>query len=164
MGFEVFLSAYEHGESSEFPLAVVEAAFTASIKSRSTVHDGSLVLDIEYPVDEQPALPKVIIFNGKEYPSQVRDRSTLFVGVCGANGELTDGFMVAGPAGNTSFYASLLTILQSAHTALYWSGNGALIIAREDMRDHLPEEMIETLGAPFIAKVPEDIKKRIQES
>jgi len=77
---------------------------------------------------------------------------------------MTAGFMIARPAANEAFYQSLLNILQSTHSVLFWAGDNALVVGQASTIEHLPEDMIDSLGKPFLATEPGQIPERIQAS
>jgi hypothetical protein len=164
MGFEVFLNCYERGEHSRFPIAIVESAFKSAIKTKESIGENSFVWKVEYEVEPLPDAPKTIHFNGKDYPYVVRDSSELYISAEDDDTNSTHGFMVAGPSANIQFYESLLLILSATRTALFWPGKNSLVVGNEDTIAHLPEGMIETLGAPFVARKAEQIPQRISAS
>lgn len=164
MGFEIFVGGYERGECSKFSFDIVENAFASAIKNRTTIHDGSFVWAIEYDIEHPEDVPRTIMIDGVEHSAMVRDGGDIYISVDDPSRRLTSGFMVAGPPANDAFYAALLTILQATHTALYWGGDNALVIGREDMIEHLPEDMIAVLGVPFLATRAEQIIERLKAS
>ena len=72
--------------------------------------------------------------------------------------------MVKGPATHLDFYAALLRLLQTTHSALFWPGNNSLVIGQIETIEHLPEGMAESLGEPFLASTPQQIIDRISAS
>jgi hypothetical protein len=104
------------------------------------------------------------MMNGREYSVAARDGSEVYGTTQAGDPTMTDGFMVASPATHARFHASLLTILQSFHTALYWPGARSLVIGQSDTRQHLPPDMIAALGEPHLATDPWQILERIQQS
>jgi hypothetical protein len=164
MGFEIFVGAYEQGECSNVSFDIVEHAFASAIKSRTTIRDGSFVWTIEYEIDQPEDVPRTIVIDGVERATIVRDGADIYISLDDPTQHLTNGFMVAGPPANHAFYESLLTILQATHAALYWGGENSLVIGRDDMIEHLPQDMIEVLGEPFLATRAEQIIERLKAS
>jgi hypothetical protein len=164
MSFEIFVGGYERGECSKFTFDIVENAFASSIKNRTTVREGHFAWKIEYEIEHPANVPSTIVIDGVEHPVLVRDVGEIYISLVDPTGRFTSGFMVTGIPTNLAFYQSLLTVLQTTHTALYWPGENALIIGREEMLEHLPQGMIETLGAPFLATRPEQIIDRLNAS
>jgi hypothetical protein len=162
MSFDAFLSCYESGDHGYFPIEVIELAFGDAVtcKEEESKRDGrSFFWRLEYPVEQAPNQPKTFVFNGREYPYVVQDGAELYFGEKGGEG-LTSGFMIAGPAGNLRFYESILAILRVTNTALYCAGACPPMVGKEDSINHLPSEMIETLGEAVIIRHPKEIIDR----
>jgi len=165
MSFEIFFNSYERGEPCAFPLSEAESAFQAAIVRRERTERG-VVWRLEYPVLNPPDVPPVMQFNGREYPVVVRDSSEVYVTLQAGTDSCptTDGFMVSGPATHHDFYAVLLHLLQTTHSALFWPGNSSLVIGQLESIEHLPEGMAESLGEPFLVSEPQQIIDRISAS
>ncbi|MGK5062235.1 hypothetical protein [Janthinobacterium sp. LB3P112] len=162
MSFEIFFYSYKRGEPYSFPLSDAESAFQAAIVRRERT-ESDLFWRLEYPILNPPDVPPVMQFNGREYPVLVCDCSEVYLTVeVGTDSRpMTDGFMVSGPAGHHDFYAALLHLLQTTHSALFWPGNNSLVVGQFESIEHLPKEMIESLGEPFIINEPQQIIDRI---
>lgn len=165
MSFELFFNTYKHGETCGFALAEAETAFKQAIV-HSEISEGGYYWRLEYPVTAWPPThPAVVNVNGRTYPAEVRDCSAIYGTIHAGDGPLaTSGFMVSGPAAHADFSAALLRLLQSTHAALFWGGENALVIGQWETVAHLPNGMIETLGAPFLVTEPEQIGMRIKAS
>lgn len=165
MSFDIFFNSYERGQPHSFPLSAAESAFQAAIVSRE--HTGSgLLWQLEYPVLHSPDVPPVVQLHGREYPVVVRDCADVYLTVEIATDAqpMTDRFMVNRPAGHQDFYAALLRLLQTTHSALFWPGNNSLVVGQLESIGHLPEGMVETLGEPFLVSEPQQIIDRIRAS
>ena len=165
MSFEIFFYSYERGEPYGLPLSDAESAFQAAIVRRERT-GGNLFWRLEYPVINPPDVPPVMQFNGCEYPVVMCDSSEVYLTVKAGpdSPPTTDGFMIKGPAVHHDFYAALLHLLQTTHSALFWPGNNTLVVGQLESIEHLPEGMVETLGEPFIANEPQQIIDRIRAS
>jgi len=165
MSFELFFHAYECGKPYAVPLSEAESAFHAAIVRRERTERG-VVWQLEYPVLNPPDVPPVMEFNGREYPVVVSDRADIYLTVQADTDSYptTDGFMVSGPAAHHDFYAALLHLLQTTHSALFWPGNNSLVIGQIESIKHLPEGMVESLGEPFLVTAPQQIIDRISAS
>ncbi|MDN4038200.1 hypothetical protein [Massilia sp. YIM B02443] len=164
MSFDIFLNVFERGEFSSMPLSVVETAFGSAIVRRAD-SDHGVVWRVDYPIVPDPALPDVVEMDGRTYPSVVFDGSDIYLHVLPGSGPaMTAGFMITRPAANEAFYKSLLDLLQSTHSVLFWPGDQALVVGQASTIEHLPEDMIGTLGKPFLATEPGQIPERIRAS
>lgn len=165
MSFELFFNTYEHGEPCGFALEEAETAFKQAIVHSET-NEGGYYWMLEYPVTALPPThPAVAQINGRTYPQEVCDRSAIYGTIHAGVGPLaTSGFMVSGPAAHPDFAVALLGLLQSKHAALFWGGENALVVGQWETIAHLPNGMIETLGAPFLVTEPEQIAMRIKTS
>ena len=165
MGFEIFFSCYESGELCDLPLSEVESAFHSAIAYREGT-GGRCFWRLEYPVPNSLDDQRVISSSGTEYQVQDTEFSEIYMAVRVEVDSIpvTDGFMVAGPASHTDFYAALLRLLQTNNSALFWPGGNSLVIGRSSAIEHLPIEMIESLGGPFLVTEPRQIIDRIRAS
>lgn len=165
MSFEIFFNSYDRGEPHSLPLSDIESVFQAAIVSGERTKS-VLFWRLEYPVLQPPDVPTVMQFNGREYPMVRRDCSEvcLTVEVATNSRQMTDGFMVRGPAEHHDFYVSLLRLLQTTHSALFWPGNNSLVVGQLESIEHLPEGMVQTLGEPFLVNEPQQIIDRIRAS
>lgn len=165
MSFEIFFNSYERGEPHAFPLSDAESAFHAAIVRRERTERG-FFWRLGYPVLNPPDVPNVVHINGREYPVVVRDGSEVYVTVQAGTDSCptTDGFMVKGPASHYDFYAALLHLLQTTHSALLWPGNNSLVVGQLESIEHLPVGMAESLGEPFLVNEPQQIIDRISAS
>ena len=165
MSFEIFFHSYEQGSPCSFPLSEVESAVQAAIVHREPSRNG-FFWRLEYPVLNPPDVPPVMEFNGRMYPVVVRDGSEVYITIHPGTDSCptTDGFMVKGPATHLDFYAALLRLLQTTHSALFWPGNNSLVVGQLESIEHLPEGMVESLGEPFLVTAPQQIIDRISAS
>jgi hypothetical protein len=164
MGFEIFVGAFHKGESSTFSFDLVENAFASAITNRMEIRDGSFSWTIEYELEHPENVPSTIVINGVEHPVLSGDCGEIYISLKDPTRRLTGGFMVTGIPMNLAFYQSLLTVLQATHTALYWPGKNSLVIGREDMIEHLPQDMSDVLGEPFLVTRAEQIIERLDAS
>ena len=168
MSFEIFFHSYERGEPCPFPLSEIESAFQAAIVHRESSRNG-FFWRLEYPVLNRPDLPPYLEINGRMIPTEsiaVRDGSEVYITIQSGtdSSPTTDGFMVKGPATHLDFYAALLRLLQTTHSALFWPGNNSLVVGQIESIQHLPEGMVESLGEPFVVTEPQQILERIRAS
>lgn len=129
MSVDYWLQAFHEGEEGFFPLEVVEKAFSNAIVSND--HRGNFRL--EYPCD--PGF---------------HDFLELSVGpLCGPNNDMIGGFWFVHAPSHKAFWQSLIDILKVTPSALYWADDqDALVISQAETQNHLPPDMIETLGQP----------------
>ncbi|WP_194207681.1 hypothetical protein [Superficieibacter sp. 1612_C1] len=129
MSMDYWLQAFDNGEGGFFPLSVVENAFGSAIVS----NDNNGYLRLEYPSD-----PRFLDFIELRVPVFSTEE-----------GLMTDGFAFVHAPGHKAFWQSLVDILRVTPTALYWADTqDALVIGQQETRQHLPPDMIETLGEP----------------
>lgn len=129
MSMDYWLQAFDNGEEGFFPLSVVENAFGSAIVSNN--HNGYLTL--EYPSDPQ-------FLNCLELQVSVLRTE---------KGLMTEGFAFVHAPGHEAFWKSLVDILRVTPTALFWADTqDALVIGQQETRQHLPSDMIESLGEP----------------
>ncbi len=159
MGFEVFLSCYENGGDSTFPLEVAESAFGLAIKERRLLSPQSWCWQIEYPIEQPDGFPNgtPYEFNGEQRFALLRDYSDIYISSDGENDSLTSGFMVDGPAANLQFYESLLSILQHTLTTVYCAGDCPPLVGQKATIAHLHPSMVEALGQPVLVKSAQEI-------
>lgn len=72
------------------------------------------------------------------------------------------GFSVNPQPRSLNFWRALLGLLHSTQSCLHWAEG--LIIAQPVVRDHLPAELLESLGEPTLVLTPEDIRQTIETS
>lgn len=161
MSFEIFFNTYEHGQPCPFPLSEVESAFGNAIVYRELDENG-LFWRLDFPVIDPPNCSRTVQIDGRDYPVDIRDGSEVYARL-NLDGPVptTNGFMIKGPATHPDFYAALFKLLKTGHSALFWPGKNALVIGQPASIEHLPEGMIETLGAPFLVTEPGQIVDRI---
>lgn len=74
-----------------------------------------------------------------------------------ADGPLEDGFSVRNPPDHPMFWGIVAGFLAEFGAVLYWPGGG-MVVARAEIIPHLPKDMIESLGEPWITTDPEQIR------
>ena len=134
MSFDLFLQSFRNGAPAKFPAELIEKGFGPYASARE---------------------PRCWVLR---YPN-------------GGFGELyvdlthdeVSHFMVARPPDSPQFWQTLLDILELTPSCLYWPGGGPLI-AQTFVRDHLPPDMIESLGEPTLVSTPEQIVEAIKNS
>jgi hypothetical protein len=109
MGFDLFLLSFQNGESSTFPISLVERRFGAYATSR----------DEDWWVLEYPDGGYCEVF-------------------IDATGEVVETFMVARPPASLEFWQALFELLRETPSCLCWPGGGPLI-ANPSVRDQLPK-------------------------
>jgi len=134
MSFDLFFQTFQSGVPAPFSTALIEKGFGPYASERSP---GRWVL--RYP-------------NG--------GFCELYVD---AEQETETSFMVARPPDSPEFWRTLLDLLQQTPSCLYWPGGGPLI-ANPMVRNHLPPDMIESLGEPIVVSAPEQIIEAIRNS
>ncbi|KAA8996931.1 hypothetical protein FJU30_19950 [Affinibrenneria salicis] len=160
MSFDIFLQSFEQGQPALFPFSIVETAFQNAIRGRE-IDDNRYFFALEYPVPSSGE-PETILMGGDAYPCVVSDSADLYCTTePGPSGPATYSFMVNRPAAHDDFWTALLKILQTTHSALFWPGDNALVVGQAETIAHLPADMIETLGQPYLVSTARQIVERI---
>ncbi|MCG8157169.1 hypothetical protein JMY81_04475 [Brenneria goodwinii] len=161
VSMDVFLAAVAQGDEGFIPLAVVESAFHHAITLRE-VADNKCTLLLEYP---NPDAGKQIAWPDGS-TATVSDVDTLDITIkLVSNGKepMTNGFGVNRSPHHAPFWQSLYQILETTHTAFFWPGNGDnLIVGQKETIPHLPESMINALGAPYVVSNYQQITERMR--
>jgi hypothetical protein len=134
MSFDIFLQCFRNGKQYGFPFALVERGFGPYKHIRN---DHCWIL---------------------AYPDG--GHCELFVDT---TKEHIEDFMVSRPPASPEFWGTILELLQQTSSCLYWPGGGPAI-AYASVRNHLPPDMIESLGEPTIVSSPEQIVEAIKDS
>ena len=134
MSFEVFLSCYKNGETSTFPLSVLENALA---------HYADRCDEQHYWVLEFP------------------DGSNSELGL--QPGAQIEGCTVFRPSDSPELWNGLIEILKRTMSVLYWPG-GPPVVADAAVIPHVPKDMIESLGEPVVTTDREKIFELIRNS
>ncbi|EDP9825581.1 hypothetical protein ACK1FJ_003418 [Salmonella enterica] len=133
MSMDYWLQAFDKGEEGFFPLSIVEEAFGDALTEKKISHSETA--------------GKILVSYNLKYPQQ--PEYYLSVWATDDAIPLASGLDFVHIPGTDAFWQSLVDILQATHTALYWADTeNALVIGQQDTRQHLPPDMIETLGEP----------------
>jgi hypothetical protein len=71
------------------------------------------------------------------------------------------GMMISGPPPNPEFWESLFDILRQTRSALFWPP-GQLVVANPGAIEHLPPDMVESMGEPIVVSAPSEILQAIE--
>jgi hypothetical protein len=134
MSFDLFLQSFKDGAPTTFPTALIEKGFGPYAAIRE---------------------PRCWVLR---YPNG--GYGELYVD---AAQESLGHFMVARPPDSPEFWRALLDLLQQTSSCLYWPGGGP-VIANPTVRNHLPPDMIQSLGEPIFVSAPEQIVEAIRNS
>jgi hypothetical protein len=134
MSFDLFLQCFRNGAPETFPTALIEDGFGSYASVRE---------------------PRCWVLR---YPNG--GFGELYVD---AAREDISHFMVARPPDSPEFWRTLFDLLQQTPSCLYWPGGGP-VIANPAVRNHLPSDMIESLGEPIVVSKPEQIIEAIRNS
>ena len=67
-----------------------------------------------------------------------------------ADTAMVQGFSVRRPCGDQRLWDSLASILASTDAVLYFPGGRAPVVGRRTVRQHLPPDLIDSLGEPIV--------------
>jgi hypothetical protein len=73
-----------------------------------------------------------------------------------------DGAMISRPCGDLRLWDSLFAIMQLGNVVLYYPGCRTVMVASEEVVEHLPAEMLESLGGAVTVHSGSEILRRIQ--
>ncbi|HEV3307107.1 MAG TPA: hypothetical protein VGZ91_11770 [Candidatus Sulfotelmatobacter sp.] len=135
MGFELYLQCFGETESLGLPRDSIRALF---------------------PVDEASSEPN---FWRLRYDSH--NSCDIGVNPLATDATKLAGLYVDGPCRDIRLWDSLFTILNMGSVVLFFPG-GRLLIVRETSSAGLPEEMIESMGAPVQVNSGEAIRKIVE--
>ncbi len=76
---------------------------------------------------------------------------------------MIQGFVVHNPPPYLEFWEIIAGFLKDLDCILYWPGGGA-VIARLEVLNELPKDMVEALGIPWVTTDPEQIRKYVGKS
>lgn len=135
MSMDFWLQSFDKREQGFFPLTLLEQAFAKAIVNKHTY------CEID---NERSIVTFTLQYLGEE------DFNLQIIATNEAS-PLISGFGFTHPPANNDFWQSLIDILKTTTTALYWAApHNALVIGQPDTRHLLPPDMIETLGEPRI--------------
>lgn len=134
MSFNIFVSTFRNEDTFNFPASEIESRFAPIIIGQ---RHGSWHLGF------------------KEHGSfgEIPVPSEAFV----------DGFSVRNPPDNLEFWRIVAAFLRDFGSVLYWPGGGAVITSLE-LLQHLPSDMIESVGVPWVTADPERIRRYVREN
>jgi len=135
MSFELFVGAFKHEERFRFPLTQLRSRFSANIESEDEFGFWKLRFT------EGPCATEL-------KPSK---------------GTQITGFTVLRPPAYLEFWEVIAGVLEDLPCVLYWPGGGA-VMASLDLLPHLPGDMIEELGIPWVTTNPEKIRQYVGDS
>lgn len=76
---------------------------------------------------------------------------------------LVPGFSVNRPPAHPAFWQAILDVLNCTTSVLFWAGNGC-VVASEKVVSNLPQDLIQSVGAPSVVTRPEQIVEIIEHS
>jgi hypothetical protein len=131
MSFEAFVQCFKDGEFAGFPSQQIRDAFAP------------------YAIDDSPYDWR--IFYDQQNYSDVMESSHP------TDTALICGFTVHRPCGGVRLWDTLATILKSGNFVLYFPASCPPLIADERVAQHLPPDMIESLGKPKVITTGQEI-------
>ncbi|AFI91052.1 hypothetical protein F6Q07_04070 [Pectobacterium parmentieri] len=141
MSWDIFLQAHEDGGFGYFPLSVVFESFGTAI-TYSNIEGNECCIILEYQNQDAEIYIEIELID---------------------NIQMLSSFSVNRPPGHDDFWQGLCNILKITSSALFWGGDGnCLAVGREETIKHLPESMIEALGAPTVVSNYQDIFRMIR--
>ena len=138
MGFEVFILTFESGKPKGFPIDRIRAAFGPYVAS-SSVYAWELVYDGKYN-------------GGVNIMPHPTDRTLLH------------GFTVDRPGADPRMWDTLATVLAMGPFALVFASGHPPLIGNTDVIQHLPPDMIQSLGQPRFVRNGQEIVHEIRTS
>ncbi len=121
MGLQVFLQSLHHGEDWPVPTADILRCFDGC---PTTTGDGSL--DLVFALD---------------------DSCTIYLDT---DADTNTGIMVSRPCGNRKLYESLYAVMKLAHFILIVPGSDGFLVVDQQTLDHVPDEVVASLGEPVV--------------
>lgn len=134
MSFEIYIDAFTNEEAGNFPASEVRRRFEAVI-------EGSILGCWRLAFAEGPSYAEIPI----------------------PKGNLVQGFVVFNPPSYLEFWEIVAGFLADFGCVLFWPGGGA-VIASLDVLPHLPKDMVETLGIPWVTTDPARIRQYVEEN
>ncbi|MBA7931002.1 hypothetical protein HV127_06855 [Klebsiella sp. RHBSTW-00215] len=142
MSMDYWLQAFDHGEEGFLPLSIVEEAFGDALTDKNISRD--------------KISRKILVSYHLKYPQQTEHY--LSIEATDDTIPLISELAFVHAPGADAFWQSLVNILQATHTVLYWADTeNALVIGQQETRQHLPPDMIETLGEPRVISSFEEL-------
>mgnify|MGYP001578235479 CR=1 FL=1 len=132
MSFEIMVGAWENEDRYRFPRGIVRQRFSKHIVSENENGWWRLA------------------FAGGPGHSEVNPGKS----------RLPTGFVVHNPPDYLEFWEIIAGILRDFPCVLYWPGGGAVIGSLGTLQ-HLPKDMVETLGIPWVSTDPERIRQYV---
>ena len=134
MSFEIFLQRFRNGNTANFPRKYIEVAFEKNIL---THEPDFCCISLVYSND----------YGGEIYVS---------------NNEQIDGFSVNRPGKNPAFWSSIYEIMCKAELVLYWPGDSSMVVTEATLSEHIPPDMLTTLGPPRLVNSGAEIIEKIE--
>ena len=134
MSFSIYVNAFENEEWFHFP--------TAHLRSRFA----------PYLIRDDDGLWAISFDQGAS-------KSDMYVN----DGIMTAGFAVNRPPADIEFWSIIAGILSDLPCVLYWPGGGAVVGSLKTL-PHLPKDMVESLGLPFVSTDAEQIRQYVRDN
>jgi hypothetical protein len=136
MSFDVFVQSFENGEFAGLPRERVREIFGNHL------------------VETEPNFWRL----------QYDEANTcgLYLASHGADTSMVAGFTVNRPCGDERLWNALASILTLGNVVLYFPGGRAPLVARGGAAQHLPPEMLNSLGQPKVVTSGREIQHEIQ--
>ena len=144
MSFEMYLSCFEDGQEGYFRTDVIDEAFAPSIISRGPEH----------------SLWTIAFDSSPENP----DQTDLHLNLDPEDSSQCSGFTVDRPSGNLLLFDSLMKILRTTNSAVYWPGECPPLVGRQETIPHMDPDMVETLGTPVVISGGDEIRAWLNRS
>jgi hypothetical protein len=135
MSFDVYLQVFDNGEPAGIPRNSVRDAFREAIVTDCSPDTWNVQYDSQNSCD-------------------------VYLSADGAT--LVQGLSINRPCGDLRLWDALASILELGYVVLYFPGCKAPVIANLNVRQHLPEDMIEALGDPIVVGSGAEILREIQ--
>lgn len=142
MSMDYWLQAFDNGKQGFFPLSIVEEAFGDALTGKEITRSqkaGEILVSFKLKYSRQPDY---------DFPIWATDDTP----------PLISNLSFVHNPGTDAFWQSVVDILTITNTALYWAdAEDALVIGQPQTRQHLPPDMIETLGEPRVVSSFEEL-------
>jgi hypothetical protein len=136
MSFEVFVQCFDRGEPAGLPWASIRRLFP--------------VVDAESEPDNWSVRYDAL------------NRCSICVSPLESDTALVESLCVFRPCGDLRLWEALLAVMRLGAVVLYFPGNAPPLIASGDVAQHLPDDMIESLGQPKVVQSGQEIVEVIE--
>ena len=134
MSFDVYLQSFHRGEFAGIPRQRVRDVFGEHLTETESDY---------WQLRYDDAKSCDLDLTAHDDPSMVR------------------GFTVHGPCADQRLWDALASILALGDIVLYFPGGRAPLVARSTVTEHLPPDMVESLGQPVVVTSGREIQQEI---